>query len=146
MNEIILASERYAVTGALRNLRTTRFQGTGCVDSSIAKAAVEAAHERGCSAILVLTQRGALPPLVSAFRPSVPIFTFCPNPKVARQLQIYRGIHPIIDSSLDVGGSAKGPAQAINEAKEMGYIQAGDEVVVVFMEGDDANLKISAVH
>jgi pyruvate kinase len=146
MNEIILAAERYTTSGALgHSYHRPAFVGPKTADSAVAKAAVTASVERDCAAILVLTQHGSLPPLVSAYRPRVPIFAFCPTPKLARQLQVYRGIHPIVDSTLTDDNDCKRPEQAVQEAKDMGLLQSGDEVVVVSMDGTTATMKIAIV-
>ena len=89
MDEIIMASERYASSGALGNPHSLKFSGRKCVDSAIARAAVAAADERSCSAILVLAKEEALPPLVSAFRPAVPIVTFCPTSKCSNFVNMH---------------------------------------------------------
>jgi pyruvate kinase len=126
MNEIILACEKYASSGALGHPhKSIQFQGPPTANAAIAKAAVTAAAERECVAILVLTRTGNLPALVAANRPHMPIFTFCPTVKVARQLQVYRGIYPIIDPD------SNDPEKALRDAQQLGCLQSGDEVVIV---------------
>jgi len=124
-----------------------------CVDSALAKAAVIAAEERDASVIVVLTSQGNLPRLVSAYRPNIPILAFCPNAKVARQLMLHRGVHPIHTGDLLTGvQSVKRPAVAIQYAKQFGMVQEGDNVVVVTRETacdelttDFASMKIATV-
>jgi pyruvate kinase len=151
MNEIILSAERYASSGALGcpTAHMTKYLlSPKSADSAIAKAAVTSSHERQCKAILVLSNHGTLPPLVAAFRPNVPILAFCPSAKIARQLQIHRGIHPIV--GLAGVSQAKRAAHAVDEAKHSGIVQSGDEVVIVSMEDEDvighnATMKIVTV-
>ena len=147
MNEIVLAAERYACSGALGHPVQHTFVGDKSAGSAIAKAAVAAAEERGCEAILVLSNHGTLPPLVAAYRPKVPIFAFCPSAKLGRQLMMHRGIHPIV--GLQGISAAKRPEHAVDEAKQMGYITSGDEVVIVSMDDDNlghtATMKIAVV-
>lgn len=146
MNNIIRAAERYQHSDSAIGQPETpvTFKGDGTADSAVAKAAVTAAAERGCVAILCLTHHGTLPPLVSAFRPGVPIYAFCPTQKIARRLQIHRAIHPIISSS-----STENVEEAVMEAKDMDYLHSGEEVVVVSMEdtalGRTATMKIAVV-
>jgi hypothetical protein len=58
---------------------------------------------------------------------------------------VYRGIHPIVDSTLTDDNDCKRPEQAVQEAKDMGLLQSGDEVVVVSMDGTTATMKIAIV-
>ena len=132
MNEIILAAERYQSSDTAVGAHPTTpgsaaFVGDKTPDSAVAKAAVTAATERGCTAILVLTHHGTLPPLVSAYRPSVPIYALCPTAKLARRLQMYRGIYPVVGLSDDAVG-------AVQQATAMDLLHRGEEVVVVSMD------------
>jgi len=131
MNEIILSAERYASSGALGHPEQHSFLASPKDrDSAIARAAVTASHERpDCDAILVLTHHGTMPRLIAAFRPHVPIYAFCPMPKIGRQLQLYRGVHPIVGVDL-------GPTEAVEMAKDLGYLKSGSEVVIVSMDDD----------
>ena len=143
MNEIILAAERYQSSIKAIGHRHTpiSYVGDKTPDSAVAKAAVAAAHERECTAILVLTHHGTLPPLVAAYRPSVPIYAFCPTPKIARHLQVYRGIYPVV--GLD------NVVSAVEQTRAMGFLNSGEEVVVVSMDdtplGRTASLHIAVV-
>lgn len=145
MNEIILASERYMLGRA--NNHEPLFLGGGTADSAVAKAAVAAAKERGCVAILVLTHHGTLPPLVAAYRPSIPIYAFCPTAKLARRLQIYRAIHPIV--GLHGVPDRERAEKAVEQATAMNFLHSGEEVVVVSMDdtslGRTATMKIAVV-
>jgi pyruvate kinase len=143
MQEIIGAAEQYAVLSSRElsllghpNPRTrVPFRAPDSIEASLAQAAVAMSTQRGnrCKAILVLSHYGSLPPLVAAFRPDVPIVVLCPTPKLARQLQIYRGIHPIVCALPvhDNGSTHTTMAQAMTEAQNMGYIGTGDEVIFV---------------
>lgn len=140
MNEIIRSAEQYARDGALAKAFPQNFvpdfsAGPETADVAIAKAAVTAVKERECVAVVVLTNNN-LPGLVAAFRPDVPILAFCESAKIGRQLQLHRGVHPV------VGGSET----ALQDAKSLGYLEAGDEVVIVSMDGkNSAVMKIAIV-
>lgn len=91
--------------------------------------------------------------MISAYRPNVPILAFCPSAKVARQLMLHRGIHPIhiADLLTDVDG-VKRPARAIQYAKQFGMVTEGENVVVVTRETacdelttDFASMKLATV-
>jgi pyruvate kinase len=123
---------------------------SGCIEASIAKATVAAATKRGAAAIIVLAGKDSkLPNFVSAYRPQVPIVTFVPSSKRARQLILNRGIHPVVGALSGVTFH-KRPALAIKHAKEMGFVKVGDDVVVVGMEDEEGEefgtMKVTAVH
>lgn len=140
MNEIIGSAEGYLTSGGIGATSTKRFPPPKTQEAAIASAAVAAAEIEGASAILVLAKTSTLPGLVSAYRPNVPIVTFCPTAKLGRQLMVFRGVHPIIETtettlSLRMQG-------AVTDAQSMGFIHPGDTVVVVTMESDT----MEAVH
>jgi pyruvate kinase len=135
MSEIIYSAEMYMQSGGYGSLHAQTSASYQAPDNSlgaIAKAAVAAAEERGAAAILVLTQHGTLPKYVSGFRPNCPIVVFCPSAKIGRQLMFYRGVHPVV--GLEGVSLAKRPEIAVKNAKAMGFIQSGEDVVVVTME------------
>ena len=138
MNEIILAAEGYSQSGGLGSAKTTittPFIGPRTPESSVAKGAVVAAESRGATAIVVLSDTLELPQLVSSFRPSVPVYTFCATSKMARQLILHRALHPIVG----LGGvpAAKKPAAALKLAKELGHVAEGDSVILVHIDDDE---------
>lgn len=61
---------------------------------TVACAAVAAAHEQGCGAIIVLSQSGNSARLISKYRPHAPIIVVTRNPQTARQVHFYRGCFP----------------------------------------------------
>jgi len=143
MNEIIASAEhftKHSMPGPNLDARDRFMEGQAdrednSVDAAVAKAAVTAAEERDAAVIIVLTSQGALPRMISAYRPNIPILAFCPDAKVARQLMLNRGIHPIhVDDLLTDVSSVKRPARAIQYAKQFGMVQEGDDVVVVTRE------------
>jgi len=136
MNEIIGSAEGYLTSAGIGATSIKRFTGPQTSVAAIARAAVAAAETEHASAILVLTKTGRLPALVSAYRPDVPIITFCPNAKMGRQLMLYRGLHPVVEM---VGSSLSTRMEnAVTSAKAMGFVEKGDAVVVVTMEDGDA--------
>lgn len=61
---------------------------------TVACAAVNAAHEQGAKAIIVLTRSGNSARLIAKYRPSVPIIVITRNPQTARQVHLNRGCFP----------------------------------------------------
>jgi len=140
MNEIIRGAESFERDAPyLANIRRTQcfFSGTSKSTVAVCKAAVAAAEEQNAAAIIVLTETGTIPRVVAAHRPHCPIIAFCPNYKVGRQLQIHRGVHPIVGSKgLE---TYERPAAAVSDAKEMGVLLSGDNVVVVMTDKDSVH-------
>lgn len=146
MNEIIASAEQFQhaspdlVNVSYGGKQFANTVGDGCIESSIAKASVAAAQKRNAAAIIVLGKAGSkLPQFVSAYRPSVPIVTFVPSSKMARQLILHRGIHPVVGALAGVSFH-KRPAMAIKRVHEMGIIKSGDDVVIVGMEDDEGEV------
>ncbi|EED94965.1 predicted protein, partial [Thalassiosira pseudonana CCMP1335] len=139
MNEIISSAEHFTKTSmpGPNLMARERFvqgqKGSNSVDGALAKSAVTAAEERDAAAIVVLTSHGVLPRLISAYRPNIPILAFCDSTKVAKQLMLHRGIHPIHVGNDIINNvpTVKRPARAIQYAKQFGMVQEGDNVVVV---------------
>jgi pyruvate kinase len=157
MNEIIRSAERYAVSGALavgirsqqHTVLNNTTNGRRDLDVAMAKAAVAAVAERHCAAILVLPCHDkessllpSLPAICASFRPSVPILGFMESAKMARQLQLYRGVHPIVVPASETAANA---GEAMAAAKQLGYLQAGDEVVIISVNQGQANMEIVTV-
>lgn len=143
MNEIIFSAEKFAISRPSLinpNYGSNFFSESaslGCSESSIAEAAVAAAKKLNAVAILVLSFTGStLPRLVSANRPNIPIVTFVPNAKMARQLILYRGIHPVVQKLN--GTSIHKSKAAMEFAKDMGFVQKGDGVVILGIEADES--------
>ena len=140
MNDIILSAERYASEGGVGGASVRRFEAPAAsFMGATAKAAVTAADTQHATAILVsAVTNGTLPALVSAHRPQVPILCFCDSAKLGRQLMIYRGIHPIVGT-----GSME---EAVEDAKNMGFVKVGDSVVHVAMDTQSDTATMKLVH
>lgn len=147
MNEIVLSAERYADSGALGRPLTQPFLASPLsLDSAVARAAVASSDERSnVSAIIVLTNGSdtGLAKLVSSFRPNVPILAFVNTAKLGRQLQLHRGIIPIV--GLETAAATEKTKQAVKMASDMDYVKSGNEVVVVSVDDDEATMKIVTV-
>ncbi|CAJ1967063.1 unnamed protein product [Cylindrotheca closterium] len=135
MNDIILAAESYVSSGSLGSLYVqhggTRslYSGEKKMTTAVAKASVTASLVHDASAILILSEDGGFAPIVSAFRPNCPIVAFCSTGKAARQLNLRRGIFPVIGLT-DVSPEEKGTV-AMEEAKAMGFVSTGDSIIML---------------
>lgn len=98
------------------------------VADAIAQSAVGMAHNLGAVAILTLTDTGFTSRLVSKHRPDCPILAVTRAERVARRLSLNWGVTPILYES---GGDDQAKMEfALNAAQRMGFIAAGDMVVV----------------
>ena len=98
-----------------------------------ATAAVACANHGNASAIVVMeSETGQTARLIAKYRPDVPVVVVCTHEqyalKVARQLTLVRGCHPVVMPRNDDFASA------LEVAKKMGCCEAGDEVVVISLE------------
>lgn len=151
MNDIIYSAEQYASSGSLGSVyvqhggEKSLYFGDKDMDHAVCKAAVTASF-RGSKAILVITEDGRLPSLVAAYRPDCPIVTFCPSSKLGRQLILHRGVYPVV--GLNGVSEANRSAAAMKEAEKMGFVSAGESVVIVYADkkfGKSANFTIANV-
>lgn len=146
MNEIILSAERFRkarpeITG--NNITSSTNVDTEDPITAVAKSAVIAAEQVNATAIILATTRGRLPQLVAGYRPNIPIITFCPSVKVGRQLQIHRGIHPLL--GLAGMSDHKLSFAAIRDSKLMGLVEEGDNVIVLSLDSSDMGMGTTAV-
>eukprot|EP00968_Pinguiococcus_pyrenoidosus_P023955 scaffold4124_cov252-Pinguiococcus_pyrenoidosus.AAC.2 len=97
---------------------------------AIAQAGVLAAERVKCSAIIVSSaQHADLAPFVSRCRPSMPIVLLVTNAKLGRQMQLYRGVHPVlVEPEILASQSVRG---AVEVASSMGFVKEGDSVAFV---------------
>lgn len=72
------------------------------VNEAIASCAVKTAWDVQAACIVALTETGAMGRALAKYRPIPPVIAIASNTQVARQLQISRGIHPLI-----INGSSK---------------------------------------
>lgn len=63
---------------------------------ALCEAAVTLAESGHAAAIVAVTRGGKTARMLSAFRPSVPIFAVTPNPELARRLALCRGVTPLV--------------------------------------------------
>lgn len=89
---------------------------------AVALCTVMAAAEIEADLIIVLTTRGEFARAIARYRPSVPVMCFCTELKVARQLQLHRGLFPVLPPDMK-GASVEDVAEAIRTAKEIGWIK-----------------------
>jgi pyruvate kinase len=95
----------------------------------VAAAACQAAGVAGVAAIAVFTSSGSSARLVSRLRPAVPIYAFTTSQKVARELLLSYGVHPVL--APEVRSTDLMLAQVERMLLERGWLKHGDGVVAI---------------
>jgi pyruvate kinase len=98
-------------------------------DWAVADAAVEMAAKVGARAIVAMTGSGRTARLISAGRPSVPIFSFSPDPAVRRRTALMWGV--TADALKPLTDPERMIAQAARHLRRKGWAVEGDRVVFV---------------
>ncbi|ETV97041.1 pyruvate kinase [Aphanomyces invadans] len=97
---------------------------------SLASAAVNVAYELKAKLIVALTKDGTLARDVAKYKPSVPVMSYTPSRKVGRQLQLHRGLYPVVSESMTL-------EEALEDAVKMGWTKKGDKVVVLSNDDEE---------
>lgn len=96
---------------------------------ALCEAAVVLAHRAAAAAIVAVTRGGKTARVLSALRPSVPIFAATPDERLARRLVLWRGVVPVV-TTVD-GALEPVAARVCDELVARGSIPAGSVVVLV---------------
>lgn len=103
---------------------------------SLAGSAVKSANVMDAKKIILISKSGAVARAVARHKPSVPVLAFCTDAQVARRLQLYRGITPIMlqtneDPTSPKTSMSRLRMEATRTAKELGFVKPGDRLVFV---------------
>jgi pyruvate kinase len=134
MSEIIEEAESYALSQA----SNWRYQllieadagGFPEVADAVARAGVLTAQNLGVEQIVAFSRSGFTARLVSRYRPSVPVLVFTLDDRVARQIQLLWGVHPLAvaerpDSDEEIVSAVE------KHLRELRLTKAGDRLVVL---------------
>ena len=99
------------------------------VTEAVSQAAITMANHLKAAAILALTESGFTARSISKYRPSCPILGVTTWPEVVRRLALNWGVTGILCPSGPLTNEDRTQA-GIQRAKEMGYVETGDIVVV----------------
>ncbi|NOZ27232.1 MAG: pyruvate kinase [Chloroflexi bacterium] len=98
------------------------------VAEAVAHASVDTAINLKAAAIIAPTASGYTARLLSRFRPPCPIVAVTPSLIAQRQLTLYWGVEPLF--SMRARSTDAMIADAVRAAREHGYVNEGDTVVV----------------
>lgn len=98
------------------------------VSEAVAANAVKTSWDVHAALIVVLTQSGSTATNISKYRPIAPVLAVTSSEQVARQVQVLRGIYPLLVDSMS--GTENIIHRAMLWGVKMGMAQAGDNVVV----------------
>ncbi|CAG4915462.1 unnamed protein product [Acidocella sp. C78] len=96
---------------------------------AIARAAEQVAHTIGARAIVAFTSSGASALRVARERPDCPVIGLTPSLDTARRLAAVWGVHAVV--AQDVGSMTEAVALSAKVARQEGFAQPGEEIVVV---------------
>ena len=103
---------------------------------AIALSAVRSAKDMNAKVIILITMSGKVARAVAKHNPTVPVLAFCTDILVARKLQLYRSIKPMMlqtdlcpQSELTRMSFLR--AEAVRTAKELGMVRDGDRIVTI---------------
>ena len=118
------------------------------VTNAICDAACTTARDICAKAILAVTQTGTTARLTSKFRPQQPIVAVTPDDKTYHQLSLSWGVYPV--KAQAQCGTEQLFAHAVECARSIGMVQAGDHVVItggmpLGMPGGTNTLKVHTV-
>ncbi|VDK73063.1 unnamed protein product [Litomosoides sigmodontis] len=105
------------------------------VTHTVAIAAASAAISCNASAIIVLTTTGHSAGLVSHYRPLAPIIAITREEQAARQMHLFRGVHPVLyslpkneDWKADIDLRV---AHGMKEGQALGFIKSSDLIIII---------------
>ncbi|MDH7484826.1 MAG: pyruvate kinase [Anaerolineae bacterium] len=98
------------------------------IAEAVSHATCETARDLNAAAIIAPTVSGYTARTLSRFRPCCPIVAVTPSPVTQRQLMLYWGVYPLLSHRSD--STDEVIADAVQTAKEHGFVKEGDVVVV----------------
>mmetsp|Transcript_18842 Transcript_18842/g.26347 ORF Transcript_18842/g.26347 Transcript_18842/m.26347 type:complete len:509 (-) Transcript_18842:47-1573(-) len=129
MDRILRATELHLPTSSVQmNALNANDVTQEDLRMAVAASALLAAQKASVKAIMVFSASGEMAKIVSAGRPSVPVFVFTPSEHVAGLMRLFYGVYPIVmpfgkftDTTI---------ANAEEKALHSGFVSKGDLVVL----------------
>jgi pyruvate kinase len=129
MQRILSTVENSLLTYDLELPRLTGRAGSR-PDWAVADAAVDTARKVGARAIVTITASGRTARLISADRPSVPIYSFATDPAVRRRVALMWGV--AADTVAPIRDPERIIAHLLQRLRRRGAVRRGDRVVIVY--------------
>jgi pyruvate kinase len=124
----VLAQRAEASLAEYGYLQKTRMDPINIIPEVVSQSAVNMAEKLKATAIFSLTETGFTSRLISKNRPYCPILAVTYSQLVARRLSMNWGVIPLLyEGDSDDNAKLK---FAVSRAMELGYIEAGDVIVV----------------
>ena len=120
MARIAAATEDGLAAHELRPTALARFRST----RAVAHAGVELAREAGAARIVVATEHGTSPRLVSGYRPSIPVTAVSDRLRALRRTCLLPGVDAVLCKEHDRG--SKTMREAVDQLVIQGLIQPGE--------------------
>lgn len=103
---------------------------------AVAHAVCSAARDMNAKMIVTITMGGHCARFLARHNPPVPVLAFCKDPQVGRRLNLHRGVFPVmllsfLDPTCKSTRMGELRAEAIRTAKELGYVTAGDRIIIM---------------
>merc|ERR1712151_388578 len=105
-----------------------KFQTMSAVES-VCSSAVKATNDANCPLIVVLTETGHTARAIAKYRPRAPVLAISASESSIRQLNVVRGVVPMLTASFV--GTDSVITKALDKAKALGMVKSGDCVVAV---------------
>ncbi len=125
MAKIVNATEEGLDTYELRPTALAKFRST----RAVAHAGVVLAKESGASRIIVATQHGTSPRLVSGYRPAIPVTAVSDRLRALRRACLLPGVDAILCKEHDRG--SKTMREAVEQLVLQKRVQPGERVVAI---------------
>jgi len=125
MAKIALSTEQGLDSSQLKPETITRFKAT----RAVAHAGVELSKMANASRLLVATERGNAPRLVSSYRPGIPITAVTNTIETARKVQLLPGVDSMVVEELDRGSLTM--QRALSNLVDTKQIMPGNKIVAI---------------
>ena len=125
MAKIAMATEQGLASSELRPGSLATFKAT----RAVAHSGVELAKMSGAVRLMVATEHGNAPRLVSAYKPGIPITAVTDRIRAARRVQLLPGVDSLIVKELERGSQTM--QEALQILCDRGEIIVGDRVVAI---------------
>lgn len=111
-------------------LQAIQLGNANVIAEAVGQAAARLAEQLQAAAIITLTESGFTARLISKHRPESSIIAVTASAQVARRLALNWGVMPLLCSAAEAETDDARTAFGCRQALELGYLHAGDTVVV----------------